>query len=95
MEYCYNEKQLEQALEKYGEKGNLKVQRYKGLGEMNAEQLWDTTMNPENRVLIKVQIDGEDENELDETFDVLMGDKVEPRRKFIEQNAVYAQNIDA
>ncbi len=95
LEYCYNEKQLEQALEKYGEKGNLKVQRYKGLGEMNAEQLWDTTMNPENRVLIKVQIDGEDENELDETFDVLMGDKVEPRRKFIEQNAVYAQNIDA
>lgn len=62
---------------------------------MNAEQLWDTTMNPEHRILIKVEIDGEDENELDNTFDVLMGDNVEPRREFIEQNAVYAQNIDA
>ncbi len=95
MEYCYTEKELEEALEKYGERGNIKVQRYKGLGEMNAEQLWDTTMNPEHRILIKVEIDGEDENELDNTFDVLMGDNVEPRREFIEQNAVYAQNIDA
>ena len=91
MEYCYTEKELEEALEKYGERSNIKVQRYKGLGEMNAEQLWDTTMNPEHRILIKVEIDGEDEN----TFDVLMGDNVEPRREFIEQNAVYAQNIDA
>ena len=95
MEYCYTEQELEEALEKYGERSNIKVQRYKGLGEMNAEQLWDTTMNPEHRVLIKVEIDGEDENELDNTFDVLMGDNVEPRREFIEQNAVYAQNIDA
>lgn len=95
MEYCYTEQELEEALEKYGERSNIKVQRYKGLGEMNAEQLWETTMNPEHRVLIKVQIDGEDENELDNTFDVLMGDNVEPRREFIEQNAVYAQNIDA
>ena len=95
MEYCYTDKELEEALEKYGERSNIKVQRYKGLGEMNAEQLWETTMNPEHRVLIKVQIDGEDENELDNTFDVLMGDNVEPRREFIEQNAVYAQNIDA
>lgn len=95
MEYCYTEKELEEALEKYGERSNIKVQRYKGLGEMNAEQLWDTTMNPEHRILIKVEIDGEDENELDNTFDVLMGDNVEPRREFIEQNAVYAQNIDA
>ena len=95
MEYCYTEKELEEALEKYGERSNIKVQRYKGLGEMNAEQLWDTTMNPEHRILIKVEIDGEDENELDNTFDVLMGDYVEPRREFIEQNAVYAQNIDA
>lgn len=95
MEYCYTEQELEEALEKYGERTNIKVQRYKGLGEMNAEQLWDTTMNPEHRVLIKVEIDGEDENELDNTFDVLMGDNVEPRREFIEQNAVYAQNIDA
>ncbi|MSA99109.1 DNA topoisomerase (ATP-hydrolyzing) subunit B [Finegoldia sp. BIOML-A3] len=95
MEYCYTEKELEEALEKYGERSNIKVQRYKGLGEMNAEQLWDTTMNPEHRILIKVEIDGEDENELDNTFDVLMGDDVEPRREFIEQNAVYAQNIDA
>ena len=95
MEYCYTDKELEEALEKYGERSNIKVQRYKGLGEMNAEQLWETTMNPEHRVLIKVQIDGEDENELDNTFDVLMGDNVEPRREVIEQNAVYAQNIDA
>lgn len=95
MEYCYTEQELEEALEKYGESTNIKVQRYKGLGEMNAEQLWDTTMNPEHRILIKVEIDGEDENELDNTFDVLMGDNVEPRREFIEQNAVYAQNIDA
>lgn len=95
MEYCYTDKELEEALEKYGERSNIKVQRYKGLGEMNAEQLWETTMNPEHRVLIKVQIDGEDENELDNTFDVLMGDNVELRREFIEQNAVYAQNIDA
>ncbi|MFN2101959.1 DNA topoisomerase (ATP-hydrolyzing) subunit B [Finegoldia dalianensis] len=95
MEYCYTEKELEEAFEKYGERSNIKVQRYKGLGEMNAEQLWDTTMNPEHRILIKVEIDGEDENELDNTFDVLMGDNVEPRREFIEQNAVYAQNIDA
>lgn len=95
MEYCYTEKELEEALEKYGERSNIKVQRYKGLGEMNAEQLWDTTMNPDHRILIKVEIDGEDENELDNTFDVLMGDNVEPRREFIEQNAVYAQNIDA
>ncbi|MDD6905937.1 MAG: DNA topoisomerase (ATP-hydrolyzing) subunit B [Finegoldia magna] len=95
MEYCYTEKELEESLEKYGERSNIKVQRYKGLGEMNAEQLWDTTMNPEHRILIKVEIDGEDENELDNTFDVLMGDNVEPRREFIEQNAVYAQNIDA
>ena len=95
MEYCYTEKELEEALEKYGERSNIKVQRYKGLGEMNAEQLWDTTMNPEHRILIKVEIDGEDENELDNTFDVLMGDNVEPRREFIEQNAVYAQNLDA
>lgn len=95
MEYCYTEQELEEALEKYGERSNIKVQRYKGLGEMNAEQLWDTTMNPEHRILIKVEINGEDENELDNTFDVLMGDNVEPRREFIEQNAVYAQNIDA
>ncbi|WP_297810009.1 DNA topoisomerase (ATP-hydrolyzing) subunit B [uncultured Finegoldia sp.] len=95
MEYCYTEQELEEALEKYGERNNIKVQRYKGLGEMNAEQLWDTTMNPEHRVLIRVEIDGEDENEIDNTFDVLMGDNVEPRRQFIEQNAVYAQNIDA
>lgn len=95
MEYCYTEQELEEALEKYDERSNIKVQRYKGLGEMNAEQLWDTTMNPEHRILIKVEIDGEDENELDNTFDVLMGDNVEPRREFIEQNAVYAQNIDA
>ena len=73
---------------------NNKVQRYKGLGEMDADQLWDTTMDPEKRVLLKVSMDGEDESEVDLTFNVLMGDNVEPRKKFIEENAKFVKNLD-
>ncbi|MDY6065250.1 MAG: DNA topoisomerase (ATP-hydrolyzing) subunit B [Finegoldia sp.] len=94
VEYCYSDKDLDKALSKYDSNAKIKVQRYKGLGEMNADQLWDTTMNPENRVLLKVEIDSEYEDELDDTFSVLMGDKVEPRRRFIEKNAAYAKNLD-
>ena len=73
---------------------NNKVQRYKGLGEMDAEQLWDTTMDPEKRILLQVTMDEEQSSEIDLTFNVLMGDKVEPRREFIEKNAKYVRNLD-
>ncbi|NEV93862.1 DNA topoisomerase (ATP-hydrolyzing) subunit B [Psychroflexus sp. YR1-1] len=88
--YAWNEKERNEIADEY--KGGVSVQRYKGLGEMNAEQLWDTTMNPENRILRRVTID--DMAEADRIFSMLMGDEVPPRREFIEQNAVYA-NIDA
>ena len=77
-----------------GRDNNNKIQRYKGVCEMDAEQLWDTTMNPETRILLRVNIDEETESEVDLTFNTLMGDKVEPRRIFIEENAKFVQNLD-
>ena len=92
--YAYSDEELNQILVELGRDGNNKIQRYKGLGEMDAEQLWDTTMDPEKRVLLKVTIDEENSSEVDLTFTTLMGDKVEPRREFIEKNAKYVNNLD-
>ena len=89
--YCYTDEQLDNTMIEIG-KDNVSIQRYKGLGEMNPEQLWETTMDPEKRVFVKVTMD--DAEKADEIFSILMGDEIEPRRKFIEENAKYVQNLD-
>lgn len=94
VKYAYSDDELNEILVEIGRDGNNKIQRYKGLGEMDAVQLWDTTMDPEKRILLRVTMDEEESSEIDLTFTTLMGDKVEPRREFIEANAKYVKHLD-